>query len=693
MRDFLAILVIVAAVVGFGVFTVPSDEPLINAGIRAEAARIAAASEHPLSVAVADRIVTVEGSVESADDMARLVQALSGIDGVAQVENRLALLDAVRPFVVEAIKDGSAVAVTGFASGVDLAEELGRALRADVSLPVASGAPDAAWGSVALRGAQALAQMIDGRMRLRDRVLEIEGRVLLPGTAAALRAGFELLPEHYFVRLSIQAVDDGRPYSLLISRDRRMGQRVTGKVPPDFDLAVLAPLGPLHGVAIDHAPLPLIQPGFEDALALSLPVFAHLTEGQLALGPGTVSLVGGLADPAIAAQAEALHGTLPPGFSLNLSLVPPDPGPDLALRLDRVADGVVATGHVPSDFDLAALAAAIGLPVDAAGVTRGPYPDLDGWSTTLLDRAPALGPLSEGVLILDAAGARLDGVAPNPDAAARVEAAMQGADVVLAVADDGAPPDFTVSYDAATGAQVEGKLMRGLSVAALAEALGVEPMRGAPRLAPGGDGDTALAALAAMRPYLAEVETLRLHATTSATVIAVTLTPRAPIDRLEPMMRRALPLGVALDAATAPPPPSGTRRQHAHLNVPQIFSDGYWLPDLGAVPEVEGCTAALATLPAIRFDTGSFVLEPGTMWPLASLAGLVRACTAFRGLVLEIEGQAASSSLPALNRQLSRRRAEAVADALVARGVDPAMIETTGAGDQGSGDRLVFRWK
>lgn len=79
----------------------------------------------------------------------------------------------------------------------------------------------------------------------------------------------------------------------------------------------------------------------------------------------------------------------------------------------------------------------------------------------------------------------------------------------------------------------------------------------------------------------------------------------------------------------------------------------------------------------VLFDSGKATLQPGAQTKLAELANIL---TKYPRTVVQITGNTDSRGSAAMNDQLSKDRAQAVADALIANGVAPARIQTRGVG-------------
>lgn len=79
----------------------------------------------------------------------------------------------------------------------------------------------------------------------------------------------------------------------------------------------------------------------------------------------------------------------------------------------------------------------------------------------------------------------------------------------------------------------------------------------------------------------------------------------------------------------------------------------------------------------VLFDTNSYTLKPGAYTEIDRLAKVL---TDYPQTRVRVEGHTDSTGSPQYNQMLSERRAMAVRDALVQRGVDPRRIEVIGFG-------------
>lgn len=673
MRDFFAILAIIAAVIGLGVFRVPDDNALVAAGIKVAAQGALLDVRHPITLEVKGREVTASGRVESEVARAHVVQALAGVDGVEEVVDALTLLPDVSPFTLS-INKADELSAQGYAPELSLIQGLEQRFDVEFPLTVATGAPDRDWAKVVDLGAQALDLMLDGRLELRDRALSLRGRVHLPSTQRAIAAMFEALPDGYKADLRIRAVDDGLPYSLQLSRDSRMGLRLSGKVPPDFDMALLEPLGADHGRQIARAPMNLEDEGFVPALQVALPLFAQLAQGSLSVTPGVVTFSGGPAGQELLDQVAGLQGALPLGYALHNALVPEAGETPLALSVSRDGSGVAVQGHVPRDFDLARLKQA-GLEGAAVELTRSPYPDLSGWSDGLWPALKALKVLEQGRVELGDQGVSVTGTAANPIARVAAMRALKGRGTLEAqLLDDGTPPAFTLSYSATTGLQLVGKLPAGLAPRDLAQGLGFDQIRANVTSSTEGSAGLSLSALEKLKPGLDLVEGFTLSLKDGQVAVEVQITPG-----VDPKAWKKHHRLWGMVVGEAPSPLNGTRRMHLVTEAAQVAVAGYWLPELSGL-DAESCAARAQAFEQIAFPEGEFQIPVEAHWSVARLAALIRGC-ARMGLRAALEVVSGASRLEVFNAQVARRRAYVLQEALLARGVRGDVLEVrSGAG-------------
>lgn len=348
---------------------------------------------------------------------------------------------------------------------------------------------------------------------------------------------------------------------------------------------------------------------------------------------------------------------------------------------EKSAQGLALSGHVPSEGARKALGAGAEALTLAAGAPVQ-------WSQAATAALAALGPLDAGAVALRDAQVIVTGQAATPVEKQASLAALSalpegyGADVVIEVADDG-QPDFDLSYDAATGMTLEGgKLPKGLSRVDVAQALGVSDVAGDLPTTFGEDAD-ALGALRALGDWAPEFDSLRYSRVGGNATLEGDLLPGVDGELVAAGLTAALPGATVTLAETTRLPDEGTLRVNARTGLREVFTSGFWLPQVDFTPSLESCTAQAGDIlekAKINFVTGSARLGARSVRAVNALASVLRSCTAEGGLTLELGGHTDNTGDPAANMVLSAERAQAVRDALVARGIAPEAVTAAGFG-------------
>jgi len=250
--------------------------------------------------------------------------------------------------------------------------------------------------------------------------------------------------------------------------------------------------------------------------------------------------------------------------------------------------------------------------------------------------------------------------------------------------DDGSPSAWTLTYDAATGAQIEGRLPVGLGVDDLSQGLGVADIAGSVGTALEDENiGTSLDTLQIVATYLPEIETMTYAREGDLSVLDLVLSPGVDLDLVANDLAERLPadLGFAL-SPLEDFPVNGTTRTNAATGLDEAFSDGFWLPSFEFATDVDGCSAQTASVlerSQIGFLPGSARLDATSIRAINALAAVVLPCVS-TDLTLEIGGHTDATGDELENLELSQARAQAVQDALIARGVPTVAITAYGFG-------------
>ncbi|MBL8562390.1 MAG: OmpA family protein [Gemmobacter sp.] len=301
----------------------------------------------------------------------------------------------------------------------------------------------------------------------------------------------------------------------------------------------------------------------------------------------------------------------------------------------------------------------------------------------------ALAPLNHGRAEVTDGLLRLSGEANTPAEREAALAALSNlpaemASTTITLLDDGSPADWTLEAAPGQGAVLAGKLPKGFDPQALAATLGLKALDNQAKSALMGDSAPLPALFAALKPWLPALETLRVSLPASGRPqVAAGLGKGADLELIRAGL--AADLGAGVDLTVTEVAASGTEgatRQNAFTGEAERLSAGFWLPVAAFTASKASCQAeadGLLAASTVNFVSGSDRLDASALRVLNRLAAIFAPC-AGAGLKAEIGGHTDASGDPLANISLSQRRAEAVRAALVARGVDAAMLRATGYG-------------
>ncbi|MDB4213589.1 OmpA family protein [Octadecabacter sp.] len=522
-------------------------------------------------------------------------------------------------------------------------------------------------------------------MTLSGRDLNITGLAATPRDRDAVLASLLDLPEGYTLTDIIEVEDDGTPLRLTLTNGDA-GAAVTGKFPSGMAASLVSD----RYAGIDTSDIVEATITGADSwpavAATGMDALDALVQGELTINDAAVTLTGS-ASPDGRAQAEALMAALPAGFTSTTDISIYDDGMPFMMTMDYDGAAATAAGKYPADFTAAA---PDGATLTQTGQATFIGDDTGAFATNAAAGVAALGFLEVGSLQVTVDNIILTGIARTPDVDAAIADALSaasGAEVeqTYTYLDDGAPADWSVSYDAATGGIVAGKLPNDLSVDLIAGAMGPSAIDGDPTVALGAaDGPSNLTFLTLASEYLPETEKLSFATNGGQSTLDMVLSPGVDADLVAADLAARLPGDIAFSVTPLEtlPETGAIRTNQATLNR-ERFQFGNWLPILTFAPVPTICTdqttRALETN-GVNFLSSSARLDAKSIRAINTLTAIAQRCVDEGGLSLEVGGHTDDTGSEISNQLLSENRANSVRNALIARGIPQTAMIATGFG-------------
>jgi OOP family OmpA-OmpF porin len=366
-----------------------------------------------------------------------------------------------------------------------------------------------------------------------------------------------------------------------------------------------------------------------------------------------------------------------------------DTASPFALTAVKTAEEMRYTGVIPTEADRARLAPRLGAAATDLDLMSG-APDAN-WTDVALKGLDSLEPLEDGSLNIVDQNVTLTGTAFSPAEADAAKAALNAlpegytSRVDIETRDDGKPVNFDVTYTAADGASLAGKLPANTDADDIAAALSLQNISGETTQGLLGDGTSATEQLTAISNWLPELDSMTFNSTDGALSLEAVTAPGVDLDLVQAGLIDDLGpnANITLSAPSTLPADGATRTNQATNRV-ETFIGGYWLPVFEFTANAENCdaqTAAALKSDRVSFVTGSARLNAQSVRALNAVAAIVRTCLSETDLTVEVGGHTDSQGGDDLNLELSQARADAVRSALIARGVADTDITSKGYGE------------
>lgn len=647
---------------------------------RSVEAQLAAAGQDWATVRVEGRDVIVMGTAPAMARQEAALVAAAGVFGVAAVRDETTLIPLAAPFVWTATRAGEAVSLAGYVPTDDARSGLARTLAAvfpgvqltdDTTL--ARGAPPGFEGAAAF-GARVLANFDAGEVALRGFEFDITGRAADSASyerALALVAG--TLPSGFTVARADIAPPLAAPFVWQLVFDGNEGV-ISGSVPSRAlaDSIGAASIAALPGVAIrSEVALASGEPAaFEGYVLHALDLARRLVTGRAILTDNSLELSGRARTPEdYEALLALVAGPHPEGLVMAPSEIQPSMAEAYVLEVARAGTGVELIGLMPNeDARAEVLAEAARLFGDGQVRNRlqiaDGAPRMDWIGAAKFALAQVLG-LSGGSARISDHSYSITGAAATGETFEAIHVALGRtlpASLVLATSLVSAPLASPFRFVAAVGPDVV-TLSGVVPTPEMREAIATAAeARFAPRQivvearlasgAPAGFEEAVIAGLQAasrLEGGLVELNDL-------AVSVGGTAPYAGAVDRIESQLRDALPDGFRLT--------SNLTAKLAESEVTPAVCQELLVAELGAG--------------GIKFNEGAASIAPESEGRLDRLAAILQRCPSAR---IELGGYTDSDGTPQRNETLSRIRAQAVLDYLVAAGIAGDRLTAVGYGE------------
>lgn len=345
-------------------------------------------------------------------------------------------------------------------------------------------------------------------------------------------------------------------------------------------------------------------------------------------------------------------------------------------------------GHAPTAAAMAQMEA-----VGAADLTMAAGAPDAQWPSAAVTAMGALTQMEHGAIELSGHELTVTGMVQTLDHSRQISDALFDMPdeyvtrANLSVLDDGSPPAYSLAYAADTGLSLEGKLPRGVTRDAVAEAFGLADIAGEASTALTGDEGRVSPVFAAMAPWLHTVEALDISVTEADTRVIAGFGAGTDHELLAAALQNDLDAtGETVSLRVVDTPATGEEgavRTNARTGQSEVLASGYWVPQLEFETSLANCEMQADDVLRARrigFVTGSARLNATAQGAVNALAGVMRHCTMDGALRAEIGGHTDSTGSEEGNMALSLARAQAVREALLARGIAADALTAEGYG-------------
>lgn len=664
------------------------------------------------------RNVTLSGRITSEKMRKDILAAASEARLLGQLSDEMQVLTTAAPFTFMASKNrDGAIALKGYIPGRKVEDALlaeartiagGAPVSADLTL--AAGAPDGDWQGMATSGLLALSKMTTGTLEMSDQTVLLSGEVPDQAALDAIGAMANVAPMgDWTLNVGGAPPEDGFLFGAMKTADGDLF--IEGHV-PDADtkeelLSLVEELSGKPPTGDLQVATGMPDQAWPDRVKQGLRALLITESGMLSVNGREVSLSGDVMSDAERAALDPLVGDT---WSTEIKVLNPTPSGDVTVLL-RTDGTTKAVGTLPKGLQKAAMFAA--LPgVDVADLLESEETLPQDWAEPLEGLAIVLPRFQTAEARIFGNSLSINGLLKRGFSAAGSEASLRtvldrswNLDVEL---EEMAPLAGVIISKRDDQVSLSGVLPQGL---APEEVLGVfGDSAGGDGLTAGGEGDADawLKGLKALGEGFTLFDAASAEVTIGSIDLDGVLSPGYAPEATKAWINDKLGDEWSLEFAADPTEANdGDQRANLETGQTENFQRGYWLPEVDFPVSVARCREEVDTAlgaEKINFLTGSAEIDQKGRLLLNRLAAVSLRCLNSAVLRLEIGGHTDSAGNDGFNQRLSEKRAAAVAQAMLDRGVNADAMQAKGYGEaqpiasndtiagRAENRRITFEW-
>lgn len=520
------------------------------------------------------------------------------------------------------------------------------------------------------------------------RDIELSGFADTQDEANALMDAASAVEGHRVVRADLQLVPTAQPYRF--SAKSEDGQlTLSGNIPSAKIAAALAQqtdVPQIAGLSVASGS-PETWP---DTISAAMDQVFALQEADLAIEDDRLTVTGRADTEEAAKEVRTALAQIPGISSVEANITAPlSIMSPYTFSADKTEEGIVnLTGFAPSDSARNALAALDPRLKSDLKLAKGAP---QGWSVNLANAYAALSQLKTGSVKMSDTTLSITGEAPDAKTQEDLNATLSRLNGVtlrsaLTYTPPKGDPDASVSFDRVAGLKVSGQVPKGMTREKISQALDLSKIEGTLKVISGGDITRIETAMSEVQDLLPEFETLDLSIKGEDINVKGNTLRSADVDQLSSRLTES---GNFTSVSLTPTPNSytdGEQRLNVLTGQMEQYQAGFWLPVLsllsGSAADCTESTEAELAAQRVLFVSGSSTLDVRSQAAISSIAAIMTNCfEANPDLSVEIGGHTDNVGSPSGNQTLSLRRAQAVSQALAARGVPENRLSAVGYGD------------